>query len=513
MKRQLAFWTTLLGLLVALLGSVLPAAALEREGLQRGLRASVKLLILDAEEFIVGTCSGTILNPQGYILTNYHCVGQTDIYGTDPNLAHGDLYHPEGILAVAINEDPRQLPVLTYVAQFLAGNPDQDVAVIKIIQYVDSDQPLPEELPLVPAVLLDSDVVEIGEEVNILGFPGLGGDTVTFTEGAISGFQDDDGDRVSDWFKTSALINAGNSGGTAVNERGEMIGVPSGSRSGGADRPQDALYLIKPLNHAVPIIERAMQAGSSDTGFEGNTGPNEVEIPTDENIGGVLFGTGYEENGVIGVGVSFASGTTEVHAAVPYQNMRNGTPWGYIWQYEGQDAIVETELRWEDGNEGELDLSIFSEEALPDGDFNLQIFINNELVREAQFTVGNSEPIEDDVPQSPPVEEAAGVTTFGQIVDYDTGQPIEGAIILFLVPGATVDEFYASEDFLSLVQASGATDADGFYVTAPPLPRGDVFTVIILADGYQTLAIDGALEITSEDPDFVEIDPISLESE
>ncbi len=516
MKRQLAFCTmALLALALGLLSTIAPASALDREGLQRGLRASVKLLILDPDEYILGTCSGTVLNSQGYILTNYHCVGQTDIYGEDPNYAHGDLFHPQGILAVAINEDPRQLPVLTYYAQFLAGNPDQDVAVLKIIDYLDSSQPLPEDLPLVPAVLLDSDLVEIGEEVSIIGFPGLGGETVTFTEGSISGFEDDDGDRVPDWFKTSALINAGNSGGTAVNERGEMIGIPSRSVSGGADRPQDALYHIKPLNHAIPVIQRAMQAGNSDTEIGGNQGPNVGgDVPTGENIGELTFGTGYGQNGLTGMGTSFPSGTTEVHGAMPYQNMRNGTPWGYIWQYEGQDAVIsDPDLRWEEGTSGELDLAIFSDGAMPDGDFNLQIFINDELVREGQFTIGNSEPIQDDVPQSPPTQESEGVTVFGQIVDMDTSQPIEGAIILFLLPGATVRDFANSEDVMSLVQAMGSTDAEGFYVLVPPVPRGEAYTVIVIADGYETLAVDDGIEMTADEPDLLELQTIGLERE
>lgn len=511
MNRKLMLYIfALVTLIVGMLASQAPASAIDREALQRGLRSSVKLGILDASDEIVGTCSGTILDNQGFILTNFHCVGQTDLYGPDPSFAHGELYHPQGLLLVAVNENPRDLPVPTYVAQFLSGNPDQDVAVVKIVQYINGNQPLPAQLPLIAGVLVDSDQVEIGEEVNVIGFPGLGGATVTFTEGSISGFLDDDADRVIDWFKTSALINAGNSGGTAVNERGEVIGVPSGSRGGGPDRTQDALYLIKPVNHAVPVIERAKQVGTSDTNV--GTGPRGgTPPPSGSNIGTITFGTAMGQNGLTGAASAFPSGTGEIHALVPYQNMRDGTPWGYIWVYEGQEAISEPELRWDDGAAGNLDLSVFADGGLPDGDFSLQVYVNNRMVQEGSFTVGSANPIENDKPTSPPPIDEEGIYITGQILDIDTGKPLEGAVIAFLIPGMTVADLDAADDFRSVVMALGVTDASGTFFTDMPLPRGEVFSVVIGREGYQRLAFDDAYETTADDPALTELEPLGLE--
>ncbi len=39
----------------------------------------------------------------------------------------------------------------------------------------------------------DSDAVEIGDQLRILGYPGIGGDTVTFTNGVVSGFASQNG--------------------------------------------------------------------------------------------------------------------------------------------------------------------------------------------------------------------------------------------------------------------------------------------------------------------------------
>lgn len=498
---------TLLLVVAALLWNSQPAAALEREGLQRALRASVQLGVLGPANDIIGTCSGTVLNEQGFILTNYHCVGQTDLYGEDPELAHGDLYNPDGLLLVAVNVDPRKLPVPTYVGQFIAGNPDQDVAVIKTVAYLDQQAELPASLPLVPALLADSDTVDIYDEVIVVGFPGVGGDTVTLTDGKISGFLDDDRDNLTDWFKTDALINGGNSGGTAINAAGSMIGIPSASIFDG--ERGDALHFIKPLNQAIPIIERALRAGSSSNTVVGGDGPQDggSAIPTNQNFGAITFGAGYDE-GIIDPSDTFASGTVEVHAALPYQKMRSSAAWGYIWLYEGQTAIDRSTLRWEFEAAGELDLSIWLDEGLPDGEYTLQVLLGSKIVQEGHFVVGSANPL--DVPAKPadPIDE--GVLVTGTIVDYDTNRPLAGAMIVFLQPGMTVADFDASTDD-SAVLSVGVTDANGLYVIDAPLPRGEIYSVLVGMRGYQRIAVDEAFEVTMDDPDIIEMNPIGLE--
>lgn len=499
----------LMTLLLALLWGTMPTRALEKEGLQRALRASVKLIILDGNNDAFGRCSGTVLNNQGYILTNFHCVGQTDLYGQDPNLSHGDLYHPQGLLGVAVSENPRQLPVPTYIAQYLVGNPDQDVAVIKIIADLDGN-PVPQALPLVPAALTDSDLAEIGDEVNVIGYPSAGGETVTFTEGRIAGFEDSDRDGLTDWFKTDALVNGGNSGGTAVNESGEMIGIPSASFFD--SERGDSLHFIKPVNQAVPIIERAMGAGNSQGGVGGTPGGSGGNtVASGQNIGAFTFGTGFNRGQVTGQGTTFRSGTPEVHAAVPYKDMRNGTAWGYIWQYEGQDAISETNLKWDQGESGVLDLSVFSDEGLPDGTFNLQVLVRGKIVQEGQFVVGSANPGQTDRPQKPSQPENEGVIVAGRIVDYDTGRPIQDAMIVFLLPGKTVADFDQADDVSTVMQSFGTTDENGEYISVLPLPRGQVYSVIVGKQGYQRLAYDDALEILPDDPDWIELEDIALE--
>lgn len=64
----------------------------------------------------------------------------------------------------------------------------------------------------------------IGERVSILGYPSVGGYSLTVTDGIISGFEYESGAR---YIKTSAKIEHGNSGGVAVKESGCVLGIPT----------------------------------------------------------------------------------------------------------------------------------------------------------------------------------------------------------------------------------------------------------------------------------------------
>ncbi len=66
--------------------------------------------------------------------------------------------------------------------------------------------------------------VSIGDHLSILGYPGIGGDTLTVTDGIVSGFEFDYGTR---YIKTSAKIEHGNSGGVAIKDSGCVAGIPT----------------------------------------------------------------------------------------------------------------------------------------------------------------------------------------------------------------------------------------------------------------------------------------------
>lgn len=113
-------------------------------------------------------------------------------------------------------------------ATIVTASKDADVAMIKLVW-------IPKDMQV--AKLGDSDLVEIGDEVMVIGAPyGLSHSVST---GIISGKhaeKDYTNDFIqSEFFQTDAAINHGNSGGPMFNSKGEVIGLVSFilSESGG----------------------------------------------------------------------------------------------------------------------------------------------------------------------------------------------------------------------------------------------------------------------------------------
>ena len=154
-----------------------------------------------------GAGSGSVIDAQGHILTNYHVI--------------------EGAqkLSVSLGGDK------TYPARVVGGDPDTDLAVIKI------EAPA-SELTIVP--LGDSNSLVVGQKVLAIGNP-FGFDR-TLTTGVISGLQRPirarNGRPIEGAIQTDASINPGNSGGPLLDSHGRMIGInsqilsPSGASAG-----------------------------------------------------------------------------------------------------------------------------------------------------------------------------------------------------------------------------------------------------------------------------------------
>jgi S1-C subfamily serine protease len=144
-----------------------------------------------------GNGSGSVIDAQGHILTNYHVV--------------------EGLstkLTVSFGGEK------VYPAKVVGGDPDTDLAVIEI-------EPGADKLTIVP--LGDSDQLEVGQKVLAIGNP-FGLDR-TLTTGVISGLQRPirarNGRPIEGAIQTDASINPGNSGGPLLDKFGRMIGINS----------------------------------------------------------------------------------------------------------------------------------------------------------------------------------------------------------------------------------------------------------------------------------------------
>jgi putative serine protease PepD len=228
---------------------VTPTAASQSaaESRRRALRAAVIVFTpIEGEQDRYSTGSGSLLTPAGYILTNFHVIGDVD---------KGEYYNQAGRAYIGLNwDDPEGAPNTFYRAEIAEADQDLDLALLHVFATEDGDD-LPPDLEFPTLPVGDSDTVAIGDELVAIGFPGLGGETVTLTRGTVSGFLTDEAGRPRGWIKTDAEINPGNSGGMAINDRGELIGVPTIVVSG--QKVTGKIGVIRPINLARTIIDQA----------------------------------------------------------------------------------------------------------------------------------------------------------------------------------------------------------------------------------------------------------------
>src|SRR5918993_343712 len=223
-----------------------------------------------------GSGSGSILDQQGNILTNYHVIA--------------------GAQKLSVSMGGQK----DYPATVVGGDPDTDLAVIRL-----TEKPAG---PLTVIPMGDSDKLVVGQKVLAIGNP-FGLDR-TLTTGVISGLQRPIRARnnrlIEGAIQTDASINPGNSGGPLLDSRGRMIGInsqilsPSGSsagvgfavpvsiakrvvpqllRNGQVRRPKLGIstrdvaafrnQVDLPVNEGVLIIQVARGGGAANAGLRG----------------------------------------------------------------------------------------------------------------------------------------------------------------------------------------------------------------------------------------------------
>ena len=185
------------------------------------------------------TGSGSIIDPRGLILTNAHIAsphepGLSDLYEDD-----GDDFPDPDHLDVSLTDpdDDFRTGAPQYRARVVEADGDRDAAVIQIYADADGTPIDPDTLDLPSYELGDSGALATGDSVTVLGFPGIARATdvdpetdrpeVSVTTGVISTFIDTARLGPRSEIDTDARISQGNSGGSAIDTRGRLIGVPS----------------------------------------------------------------------------------------------------------------------------------------------------------------------------------------------------------------------------------------------------------------------------------------------
>ena len=184
----------------------------------------------------VGTGSGVIISPDGYIVTNNHVIAKANQ------------------LKVTLNSNR------SYDAEVIGTDPNTDIALIKI----DVEGNLPY------LAFGDSDNAKIGEWVLAVGNPfNL---TSTVTAGIVSAKARALARVDQSFIQTDAAVNPGNSGGALVNTNGDLIGINTAITS------QTGSYVgysfAVPSNIAKKVVEDIMEYGNVQKGILGISSVN-----------------------------------------------------------------------------------------------------------------------------------------------------------------------------------------------------------------------------------------------
>ena len=185
---------------------------------------------------VEGAGSGFVIDPRGYILTNFHVVQEAQS------------------IEVILGDQSK------YTAKFIGADQRNDVALIKIE---------PKGKPLIALPLGDSSSLQVGQKVLAIGNPF--GFQSTLTTGIVSALgrtvQTSQTTFIDEAIQTDAAINRGNSGGPLINSRGEVIGInsaiytPSGTTAG--------IGFAIPINTAKSIANDLITDGRVHRAFLG----------------------------------------------------------------------------------------------------------------------------------------------------------------------------------------------------------------------------------------------------
>ena len=173
--------------------------------------------------------SGFIITDNGYIITNYHVIENSDS------------------ITVSLYDGA------SYEAELIGYDESNDIAVLK----VDAEG-------LTPVVVGDSDNLNVGDSVIAIGNP-LGELTFSLTSGAVSALDREitlSNSVTMDLIQTDCAINSGNSGGALFNLYGEVVGVTNAKySSSGTGASIDNIGFAIPINHVKGIVESIIENG------------------------------------------------------------------------------------------------------------------------------------------------------------------------------------------------------------------------------------------------------------
>jgi S1-C subfamily serine protease len=185
--------------------------------------------------------SGVIIGDGTYVLTNEHViVGDVG----DPSFCE-QVY-------VGITTSPTQPPSQVLEAEVISADGTRDLALLRLLGVSPG---------VLPTLSPRFELLSIDAAVRVIGYPGVGGSTITQTRGQVAGYADEIGGQM---YKVDIVINRGNSGGPMVDESGKLVGIATQVTGNDVDCSQGECFsvggnlgLVRTISAAKDLIERA----------------------------------------------------------------------------------------------------------------------------------------------------------------------------------------------------------------------------------------------------------------
>ncbi len=204
-----------------------------------GITTSITTNYFGYESTSAASGSGFIITSDGYILTCYHVVEDSDT-----------------ITVTTYDET-------TYEAELIGYDESNDIAVLKI-----------DAVDLETVVLGDSDALNVGDGVVAIGNP-LGELTFSLTYGVVSALNRSvtlSTNVTMELIQTDCAINSGNSGGALFNMYGEVIGIVNAkysSSSSSSSASIDNIGFAIPISDVIDIVTSIIETGNIESPYIG----------------------------------------------------------------------------------------------------------------------------------------------------------------------------------------------------------------------------------------------------
>lgn len=194
---------------------------------------------------------------------------------------------------------------------------------------------------------------------------------------------------------------------------------------------------------------------------------------------------------------SFSSNVREVYALFDWERVSPGTLWRMRWLVDGT-VFYDQLVPWDSPENGENYLvRLAGDAALPDGNYRMEILLNNARLVEIDMNVGIGQlPLDQ-------FSTTSGVQLNGRVIDAETGRGIPGISFILISENFSVFSFTWRRN---QIYAMATTDRDGYFQLDRLLEFGAPYSVMVRANGYLPVAAD-FVRVTEEttNPLFIQI--------